>query len=295
MNHRIGAAVLAAAWCALGAALAAERTPASQPAGDHQGEPPAAPADEGVVDAALPWCGCTRKEFAALSARFDELDKLYLRTRTERDQLSESARIGKESLKYVELKWAKKALLSLKHYNAAAVRERGHDKVILGADYDDLTIAAVKDFQCKKYPPSSNQTCDKLRATGWLTFDEARDAICIAGVGATDEMALLLADWYATGHVFRKDLAVSALIVEQLLRNLKEHIAHSPSHQNGHYYSEDYYIGIENRARVFQGKLLSMLRTDARAAGVSTEEYRGRFKGTLSEKEVCTPVIPQFD
>lgn len=296
MTLKILAAAFAAACVAFGLpqrALAFAGLAAEAPAGAHQsGE---APADEGVVEAALPWCGCTRKEFDALKAEFETLEVLYLRTRADRDQLAESARIGKESLKYVEVKWVKKALLSLNQYNAAAVRERGHDKVILGSDYDDLTIAAVRKFQCGKYPLSSNEDCDKLRATGWLTFDEARDAICYAGVSATDEMALLLADWYANGRVFAKDLAVSALIVETLLVNLKEHVTHTPSQQNGHFYSEDYYIGVENRARVFQGRLLSMVRAEAAAARVSTDEFRQRFKGTLSREDVCTPVIPQFE
>jgi hypothetical protein len=254
-----------------------------------------------MVEAFWPFCGCSREEFDKLKADYATLRSAFEASEHDREDLRRSALTGRESLKYVDLLWTKKALLTLGHYDVAAVRQKGHDKVITTPEYDSLTIDAVKRFQCARYPKSSNKACDTRRTTGWMTFPEARESICLAGISAEDEVALQLAEWFAYGLVYNKHLDLSSTLVDALLENLKAHIQHTQSQQNGHFYPESYYQDIENRARIFKSKLEGLIDQEeeqialrnkaAKAQGRPGDEARPKWSGPLLKDTVCrTPL-----
>jgi hypothetical protein len=268
-------------------------------------EPAITPDPEGdlLIEAAWPFCGCTRKELEAAIADAVRWKRDFERAEEERQELRLAALTGRESLKYVELLWVKKALVTLDYYDSAALRQKGHDKVILAPELDPLTIAAVKKFQCKRYADpgaagSNGKACANNRlATGWMTFPEAREAICRAGIEAEDETALRLAEWFAYGLVFNRNLSLSEALIEKLIENLKAHPDHTPAQQQAHFYPESYYSDVADRAGVFKSRLASLIEREeeeikkrnerARREGLPGDETRPVFEGPLSKDTAC--------
>ncbi|NWG92328.1 MAG: hypothetical protein HXY21_07435 [Parvularculaceae bacterium] len=281
----------------------AGETPSAFPHDDDAELPRPAADDDLLVDALWPFCGCSKEDYDALLALYDDLKKKYADTERERQELRRSALNGRESLKYVDLLWTKKALLTLGHYKKTGLTWVDHDKVILKPDYDAKTIVAVKAFQCAEYEKTSGaeKLCDVRRETGWITFPEARNAICMAGIAASDEMGLLLAEWFAYGRVYNKNLGLSSALVDALLTNLKKHLNHTTSHQNNHFYPESYYQDLESRARIFKGKLdglieqekeqIKIRNEDAAREGLVGDETLPTWTGLLERDRVCrTPL-----
>jgi hypothetical protein len=278
----------------------ADEAPPAFPHRDDADAPTRRTADDDLlIEAIWPFCGCSKEEFDALLAAHDDLKKKYQTSERERLELRRSALTGRESLKYIDLLWTKKALLTLGYYKSTGLTWIEHDKVILKPDYDAKTIAAVKVFQCARYEKTSGAggLCDVRRRTGWITFPEARDAICMAGIAATDEMGLLLAEWFAYGRVYNKNLRLAETLVSELLTNLKKHLNHTTSQQNNHFYPELYYQDLESRARIFKGKLEGLIeqeeeqikiRNEAAAKeGLPGAESLPTWTGELVKELVC--------
>jgi hypothetical protein len=241
--------------------------------------PPRTADDDLLIEAIWPFCGCSKEEFDALVEAYDKLDVALEEKSRELGDLKLSATRARESYKHVELPVVKKALLTHDLYDAAAVRQKGHDNVITTWVYDSLTIDAVEEYQCRRYGTMTGNDCDSRQATGWLTFWEAREAICSAGLLAEDEVALKLADWLASGYVFNRNLDLSSKIVDELLDNLKLYLSNPNPPKNRYFYERSYYQDIESRARSFKSKLAGLIEIEKEQIAARNRDARARHKG----------------
>lgn len=193
--------------------------------------------------------------------------------------------IVKQSFYYLKLTWVKKSLYNLcanekdklakglitendavfTHFNSAG--EHAKDKLDCKAilpprtgtlerdlAYDRAVVNAVKDFQCDFHAKTSTSACDEARATGWITYEEARKAVCRAGYAAKDDVAITLAEWLKEGQVYWQNLYMSHAMIEKLKTNLKAMLS-PEGRENLSDQEIQYYLDIEADAREFAYRL----------------------------------------
>ncbi|MEL6506766.1 MAG: hypothetical protein AAFR29_03955 [Pseudomonadota bacterium] len=222
-------------------------------------------------------CNCKEK--------VDPIKALLGEERALTRSLQYSLRTLRESFGYVEINWIKKALFSLDQYNAEDLEEFGPAQTVGGLDYNAATAEAVKNFQCLYYPKASDGTCDQGRTTGWITYPEARAAICTSGYAAKDDTAILLAGWYANGTVFERNLAFANWLVAKLSRNLPQLIQNAEEGPD-----REFYLAVESDARILQSFINSMVNAEAEIRGLTIAQraaLRGDVNAALALNEIC--------
>lgn len=222
-------------------------------------------------------CNCKEK--------VDPIKALLAQEQATTRSLQSSLRVLRESFQYVELTWAKKALYSLGQYDEDILSREGTAETVSTLDYNEATVEAVKNFQCLYHPKASDGTCDKAKTTGWITYPEARAAICTSGYAGQDDTAILLAGWYANGTVFERNLSHANWLVNKLSKNLPALIQNT---QEGP--DREFYLAIESDARILQNFINSMVNAEAEIRELTNAQraaLRGDPNAILTLAEIC--------
>ena len=240
--------------------------------------------EQSVTQAALwPFCDCENEKDKDGKSRKDYREALQEKTK---EQVATQSRLDglNESFAEVNLAWVKKSLETLNHYDADEVNGR-RNAIIASGDYNKETIDAAKKFQCGYYPLAIDGECDQTRATGWLTFTEARAAVCNAGYLGTDETSVELAKWYTDNRVFERNTAYANWILNKLQNNLADQVARDPE-------NSEIYLEMANRARAQETEvervILSLATDDnGRISSATLTELRGDNAANLTVDEIC--------
>jgi len=225
----------------------------------------------------FPFCNC--KEKVGVVERALEAEKQKVRA------LETSLRVLRESVNYIEVTWTKKALYSLGQYDPETLEREGTRNTVGGTEYNEATIEAAKNFQCLYHPRGSDGNCDVAKTTGWLTFPESRSAICTAGYAGADDTAILLAQWYANGTVFERNLAYANWLVAKLQRNLPALIQEAEDESR-----RSYFLAIESDGRILESFINSMVNAEAEVRDLTPAQkaiLKGDPNADLSLAEIC--------
>lgn len=224
-------------------------------------------------------CNCKEK--------VDPVKALLAEERALTRSLKYSLRTLRESFGYVEINWIKKALFSLDQYNAKDLEELGPEDTIGSLEYNTATVEAVKNFQCLWHPKASDGTCDQGRTTGWMTYPEARAAICTSGYAGKDDTTILLAGWYANGTVFERNLAYANWLVNKLSRNLPQLIQNADKGPD-----REFYLAVESDARILQSFINSMVNAEAEIRELTNAE-RAALRGDVNAARTLNDICPR--
>ncbi|MGF1545363.1 MAG: hypothetical protein ACFB00_12865 [Parvularculaceae bacterium] len=167
------------------------------------------------TECAVPYEGevyrCVDDDGEPYAKLWAELDRKHRRAKRDLARREHELAVLKESLRsstLVRIDHVKQALFDLGHYDADKNKiigfhgPDGFNKIIRSQSVDDFAVAAAKRFQCASYPPNNPNECEPSRKSGWLTFFQARHALCLAGYKAQGPAARVVADWFARGKVY---------------------------------------------------------------------------------------------
>ncbi|MEO0399602.1 MAG: hypothetical protein AAF224_09315 [Pseudomonadota bacterium] len=133
-------------------------------------------------------------------------------------RLEAAADVYQESFSLITLAWIKAALYYGGDYEGLPIKGSVLNTVVRSAAYDKHTVSAVKRFQCRYH--RQPERCEDIRASGWITFPEARDLLCRAGYALADpDLTLLVAEWYTDGKVFEKNLPFADVLAQRLIED----------------------------------------------------------------------------
>ena len=191
----------------------------------------------------------------------------------------------------VEATWVKRSLRFLGKYDDAEVKKAGgFAKIFENSYYDDVTVKAARRFQCDYYGVVSETLCNRdPRATGWLTFPEARAAICHSGYRAVDDTATLLAGWYAYGRVFEQDLPRAWWLLAKAQKELAPLINDSEGDEQA------FFLTVESNVRQLKSFIDKLIETDVNARDDLTDDEKDALESELygdvnanhSQDEIC--------
>jgi hypothetical protein len=242
-------------------------------------EPPHAPGAEPSMTPAdwSPFCSNCERDRRALESDLAEEKAAH-------EALKDAAAVLRESFGYVRIDWVKAALFNAGFYDETAVTIDGYEDVIRSLDYNRLTIEAVKRFQCAFYDRAPDGGCDTSQATGWITFLEARSAICEQGLKARDQTAYLLAEWYAYGRVFEQDLGFAYWLVSHYRDALDKQIKQTTDAAK-----KDYLLRLHNDARRLLDFVDRLIHQKAKAERLSISETAALHSKdkVYDPKDVC--------
>lgn len=161
----------------------------------------------------------------------DALAKENAELRAERDLLRQQSvgqdqtkRVLDDSFRFVGLPYVIRALHTLGKFDSqkkALARSGGIYRLIFENQYKGVVVTAARKWQCDYYESFTyDGACTKEQETGWLTYGEARAAICEAGYEGKNQLAEVVANWYASGIVYEKNLRFADWLTNKAIANL---------------------------------------------------------------------------